>query len=50
MYALYALDAIARHRIKLAEVLNALNAAANHGILLHTLRRLSNKSGKKREI
>ncbi|KAG1159830.1 hypothetical protein G6F37_004533 [Rhizopus arrhizus] len=43
-YALYALDAIARHRIKLAEVLNALNAAANHGILLHTLRRLSNES------
>ncbi|KAG1450542.1 hypothetical protein G6F56_008319 [Rhizopus delemar] len=40
-YALYALDAIARHKMKLTEVLNTLNAAANHGILLHTLRQLS---------
>ncbi|KAI9282573.1 hypothetical protein BY458DRAFT_467864 [Sporodiniella umbellata] len=43
-YALYALDAIARHKSKQTEVLNSLNTAANHGILLHILRQFPNNS------
>ncbi|KAI8081696.1 uncharacterized protein BX664DRAFT_376387, partial [Halteromyces radiatus] len=41
-YALYALDAIARHRNKLNEILHAFNASANHGTLLYILRHLNN--------
>ncbi|CAG8511149.1 8932_t:CDS:10, partial [Scutellospora calospora] len=37
--ALYALDGISRYRSKLGEVLTAINASANHGILLYVLRR-----------
>lgn len=43
-YALYALDGIARHRSKVTEVLNAFNASANHGILMHILRQLSGET------
>jgi E3 ubiquitin-protein ligase HUWE1 len=39
--ALYALDAIARHRSKLSEVLTAVNASANHGTLLFILRKVT---------
>lgn len=39
--ALYALDAIARHRNKLNEVLTAVNASANHGTLLFILRKVT---------
>ncbi|KAJ2962784.1 hypothetical protein NQZ79_g2089 [Umbelopsis isabellina] len=39
--ALYALDAIARHRNKLSEVLTAVNASANHGTLLFILRKVT---------
>ncbi|CAI2172902.1 16430_t:CDS:10, partial [Funneliformis geosporum] len=38
--AFYALDGISRYRSKLSEVLSAINAAANHGILLYVLRRV----------
>ncbi|CAG8786506.1 25958_t:CDS:2, partial [Racocetra persica] len=38
--ALYALDGISRYRSKLGEVLTAINASANHGILLYVLRRV----------
>ncbi|CAG8537775.1 15360_t:CDS:10, partial [Funneliformis caledonium] len=38
--AFYALDGISRYRSKLGEVLSAINAAANHGILLYVLRRV----------
>jgi E3 ubiquitin-protein ligase HUWE1 len=38
---LYALDAIARHRSKLSEVLTAANASANHGTLLYILRKVT---------
>ncbi|CAO3595638.1 unnamed protein product [Absidia cylindrospora] len=41
-YALYALDAISRHRTKLNEILHAFNASANHGTLLHILRQINN--------
>ncbi|KAI8340111.1 hypothetical protein BC941DRAFT_468384 [Chlamydoabsidia padenii] len=44
-YALYALDAIARHRTKLNEVLHAFNASANHGTLLHILRQINSHPG-----
>ena len=44
IYALCALDGIARHRGKLTEVLTALNASANHGILLQILRNISQDS------
>ncbi|KAI7900225.1 uncharacterized protein BX663DRAFT_554130 [Cokeromyces recurvatus] len=40
-YALYTLRGIAMHRAKITEVLTAFNASANHGILLHILRQLS---------
>ncbi|KAI8368284.1 uncharacterized protein BYT42DRAFT_522115 [Radiomyces spectabilis] len=40
-YALFALDAIARHRSKLSEILTAFNASANHGPLLHILRHIN---------
>ncbi|CAO3607400.1 unnamed protein product [Cunninghamella blakesleeana] len=43
-YALYALDAISRHRNKLTEVLQAFNASANHGTLLYVLRQVNNQS------
>ncbi|KAH8549675.1 hypothetical protein BGW37DRAFT_459292 [Umbelopsis sp. PMI_123] len=39
--ALYALDAIGRHRSKLSEVLTAVNASANHGTLLYILRKVT---------
>ncbi|RIA89170.1 hypothetical protein C1645_825193 [Glomus cerebriforme] len=38
--AFYALDGISRYRSKLGEVLSAINASANHGILLYVLRRV----------
>ncbi|CAG8444226.1 3604_t:CDS:10 [Ambispora leptoticha] len=38
--AFYALDGISRYRSKLGEVLNAINASANHGVLLYLLRRV----------
>ncbi|GBC34534.2 DUF913-domain-containing protein [Rhizophagus irregularis DAOM 181602=DAOM 197198] len=38
--AFYALDGISRYRSKLGEVLSAVNASANHGILLYVLRRV----------
>ncbi|UZJ54305.1 hypothetical protein CBS101457_003625 [Exobasidium rhododendri] len=39
--SLYALDAIGRYRNRLTDVLNALNASVNHGILLGILRNIS---------
>ena len=36
----YALDGISRYRSKLTEVLTAINASANHGVLLYVLRRV----------
>ncbi|KAI9270590.1 hypothetical protein BDA99DRAFT_478483 [Phascolomyces articulosus] len=44
VYALCALDGVARHRGKLSEVLTALNASANHGVLLQILRKISQDS------
>ncbi|KAI8145482.1 hypothetical protein BJV82DRAFT_39092 [Fennellomyces sp. T-0311] len=44
MYALCALDGVARHRGKLSEVLTALNASANHGVLLQMLRKIMQES------
>ncbi|CEH14319.1 E3 ubiquitin-protein ligase/Putative upstream regulatory element binding protein [Ceraceosorus bombacis] len=38
--AFYALDALGRYRGKVNDVLTAVNASANHGILLHVLRDL----------
>ncbi|ORE21321.1 hypothetical protein BCV71DRAFT_241689 [Rhizopus microsporus] len=40
-FVFYALDAITRHRNKLSEILTAINASANHGILMQILRRVS---------
>ncbi|KAI9282595.1 hypothetical protein BY458DRAFT_552211 [Sporodiniella umbellata] len=40
-YAFYALDAIARHRNKLLDVCSAVNASANHGIIMQILRRVN---------
>ncbi|RKO93186.1 hypothetical protein BDK51DRAFT_2244, partial [Blyttiomyces helicus] len=38
--AIYALDCIAHYRGRLGEVLTALNASANHGALMYTLRKI----------
>nr|CAG8455076.1 13988_t:CDS:10 [Entrophospora candida] len=38
--AFYALDGISHYRSKLQEVLTAINASANHGILLYVLRKI----------
>ncbi|CAG8441327.1 3125_t:CDS:10 [Ambispora gerdemannii] len=38
--AFYALDGISRYRSKLGEALTAINASANHGVLLYLLRRI----------
>ncbi|KAG9291851.1 hypothetical protein G9A89_012136 [Geosiphon pyriformis] len=38
--AFYALDGISRYRSKLGEVLTAINASANHGVLLYVMRRV----------
>ncbi|CAG8500448.1 3553_t:CDS:10 [Paraglomus brasilianum] len=38
--ALYALEGISRYRPRLGEVLSAINAQVNHGILLYVLRRV----------
>ncbi|ORX50832.1 hypothetical protein DM01DRAFT_1090162 [Hesseltinella vesiculosa] len=43
-YALYAMDGIARHRSQLTDVLQACNASANHGPLLHILRQINQAS------
>ncbi|KAI8991027.1 hypothetical protein BDF20DRAFT_908845 [Mycotypha africana] len=43
-FALYALEGIVRHRGKLADVLTAVNASANHGTLMQILRKISNQS------
>ncbi|KAJ3049458.1 hypothetical protein HK097_009550, partial [Rhizophlyctis rosea] len=37
--ALHALDGLSNYRSKLSEVLTAVNASANHGILMHILRK-----------
>ena len=47
VYALCALDGVARHRGKLSEVLTALNASANHGVLLQVLRKVTQESNGK---
>ncbi|EIE81892.1 hypothetical protein RO3G_06597 [Rhizopus delemar RA 99-880] len=40
-FAFYALDAIARHRNKLSDTLSAINASANHGIIMQILRKVN---------
>lgn len=45
-YALSALDGIAKHRGKLSEVLTALNASANHGVLLQILRKINQETSR----
>ncbi|KAI9321546.1 hypothetical protein BX666DRAFT_2072991 [Dichotomocladium elegans] len=44
-YSLCALDGIARHHGKLTEVLAAFNVSANHGILMHILRKINSDTG-----
>ncbi|KAK9767472.1 E3 ubiquitin-protein ligase tom1, partial [Basidiobolus ranarum] len=39
--ALYAIDGIGRYRSKLTDILTAINASANHGILMYLLRKVS---------
>jgi E3 ubiquitin-protein ligase HUWE1 len=41
------LDAIARHRNKLSDTLSAINASANHGIIMQILRKVNTNEGKK---
>ncbi|KAI8817902.1 uncharacterized protein EV422DRAFT_196979 [Fimicolochytrium jonesii] len=38
--SLYALDSLAHHRARLSEILTAVNASANHGILMFVLRKV----------
>ncbi|CAG8766933.1 5759_t:CDS:2, partial [Acaulospora morrowiae] len=46
----FALDGISRYRSKLGEVLTAINASANHGILLYVLRRVIADLDRDRQI
>ncbi|TPX56315.1 hypothetical protein SpCBS45565_g08434 [Spizellomyces sp. 'palustris'] len=38
--SIYALDSMAHHRARLGEVLTAINASANHGVLMYILRKV----------
>ncbi|KAI7908284.1 uncharacterized protein BX663DRAFT_482482 [Cokeromyces recurvatus] len=40
-YTLYAMDALIKYRIKLPEVLTAVNASTNHGTLMRILRKIN---------